>query len=128
MPEFFVSPLAELDVEAVLEWTKDRFGEDVRLRYKALLTRAILDVANNPELPGSHRRREIDSSARTYHVLHSRNHVDPQLRRIRRPRHFLLYRTRADGSVEIGRVLHEAVDLPQHLPAEYRKGYRSSDS
>jgi len=35
-------------------------------------------------------------------------------------RHFLLYRTRPDGRVEIGRVLHDSMDLERHLPDNYR--------
>jgi toxin ParE1/3/4 len=41
--------------------------------------------------------------------------------RVSRPRHFLLYcSTRPDGQVEIGRVLHDSMDLQRHLPDEYR--------
>jgi toxin ParE1/3/4 len=85
-----------------------------------LLVRAILDVASDPDLPGSSRRPEIAATARTYHLIHSRNHVATKVGRVKRPRHFLLYRTRPDGIVEIGRVLHESMDLAKHLPDEYR--------
>ena len=36
--------------------------------------------------------------------------------------HDLLYRTLAGGPVEIGRVLHDGMDLKRHLPEEYRAG------
>jgi toxin ParE1/3/4 len=39
---------------------------------------------------------------------------------VKHPRHFLLYRIRADGQVEIGRVLHDSMDLEPHLREEYR--------
>jgi plasmid stabilization system protein ParE len=45
--------------------------------------------------------------------------VEPASDRVRQPRHFLLYRTCDDGRVEIGRVLHERMDLAQHLPEGY---------
>jgi toxin ParE1/3/4 len=35
---------------------------------------------------------------------------------IRRPRHLLVYRLVGDSLLEIGRVLHDAMDLGQHLP------------
>jgi toxin ParE1/3/4 len=38
---------------------------------------------------------------------------------IRQPRHFLLYRV-AGNVVEIGRVLHDSMELDLHLPEEYR--------
>jgi toxin ParE1/3/4 len=118
MPPLFISPAAMEDIEAVLGWTHAEWGKAASLRYEALLIQAILDVAKNPELPGSSIRLEISSSARTYHLFHSRNHVATDVGRVKRPRHFVLYRVRADGTVEIGRVLHESMDLARHLPDE----------
>jgi hypothetical protein len=40
--------------------------------------------------------------------------------RIRNPRHFLLYRGTESAVVEIGRVLHDSMELKQHVPEEYR--------
>ena len=40
--------------------------------------------------------------------------------RIRHPRHFLLYRVTESNLVEIGRVLHDSIELQAHLPEEYR--------
>jgi toxin ParE1/3/4 len=86
------------------------------------LSQAIIDVSNSPDLPGSHKRSEITAAARTYHLYHSRNRVTARVGRVRRPRHFLLYRTRGGSAVEIGRVLHDSIDLMRHLPDEYRPG------
>ena len=119
MPRFFVAPAAQLDMEEVLEWTQNQWGEKARLRYEALLFRAILDVAMNPTLPGSSDRSEIAREARTYHTGNSRNRVAKKIGRVNKPRHLLLYRIRADGLVEIGRVLHESMDLVRHLPDEF---------
>lgn len=120
MPRFFIAPVAKQDIEAVLRWTLEQWGEQASVRYEALLVRAIIDIATDPDLPGSSRRPEIASSARTYHLTHSRNRVAAHVGRVKRPRHFLLYRTRPDGIVEIGRVLHESMDLGKHLPDEFR--------
>ena len=119
MPSFFIAPAAAHDMETVLAWTHEEWGEQARIRYEALLARAILDVVTNADLPGSHRRPEIAASARTYHLAHSRKNVPIETGRVKRPRHFLLYRTRHDGTLEIGRVLHESMDLSKHLPDEY---------
>ncbi len=120
MARYVISPAAERDIESILAWTHEQFGREGRLRYEALIVRAILDVADDPERAGSHTRPEIAVAARTYHLRHSRNRVPAAVGRIRRPRHFLLYRTRDDGRVEIGRVLHERMDLARHLPEDYR--------
>jgi toxin ParE1/3/4 len=120
MARFVIAPIAEQDIASVLVWTEEHFGDQARLRYEALLIQAIIDVAKCPDLPGSHSRPEIAAAARTYHIFFSRSHVAAEMGRVRRPRHFLLYRTRSDGAVEIGRVLHDSVDLARHLPDEYR--------
>ncbi len=119
MPRLVVSPTAQRDIESILVWTHEHFGLQGRLRYEALLVRAILDVAADPGRTGSHTRPEIAPAARTYHLWHSRDRVESTSDRVRRPRHFLLYRTRDDGQVEIGRVLHDGMDLAQHLPNNY---------
>ncbi|RUL84611.1 type II toxin-antitoxin system RelE/ParE family toxin [Tautonia sociabilis] len=120
MAHYRLSPQAEQDIEAILAWTHEEFGEKARLRYEALLIRAILDVAEAPECVGSHDRPEIVAGARTYHLRHSRDHVKRSVGRVRRPRHFLLYRTIAEGGVEVGRILHDSMDLSRHLPDDYR--------
>ena len=91
MPRQAISPAAQRDIEAILAWTEEQFGTQARLRYEALLTRAILDVFENPDRPGSHKRPEIAASARTYHLWHSRDRVEPTADRVRQPRHFLSY-------------------------------------
>src|SRR5262249_42653346 len=122
MARYRISPQAEQDIQAILTRTHVEFGEKARLRYEALLTRAIMDVAEDAERPGSHDRPELAVAARTYHLRHSRDRVKKSIGRVQRPRHFLLYRTSRDGEVEIGRVLHDSMDLERRLPEEYRTG------
>ncbi len=102
MTEYRLSPLAEQDIETILEWTHEEFGEKARIRYEALLTRAIMDVTEAPERMGSLNRPEIAAAARTYHLRNSRDRVKKSIGRVQRPRHFLLYRTTDDGKVEGG--------------------------
>lgn len=120
MPRYVLSPAAERDIEQILEWTHEQFGKQARLRYEALLVRSIQDVVDNPGRTGSCTRPEIAGAARTYHLRHSRDRVTGAPGRVSRPRHFLLYRARPGGQVEIGRVLHECMALQRHLPNEYR--------
>jgi toxin ParE1/3/4 len=120
MTQFVIAPAAQRDIESVLAWTEEQFGEQGRLRYEALIVQAIIDISNNPERPGSSGRSEIAAAARTYHLMYSPGHVSVKVGRVKRPRHFLLYRVQSPGNVEIGRVLHDSVDLERHLPPEYR--------
>lgn len=115
-----IAPAAERDVEAILAWSHQEFGEQVRLRYEELLVQAILDLAEDPERAGSAARLELAPGARTYHLRSSRDHVGPPTGRVRTPRHFIVYRVGTDGCLEIGRVLHESMDLSRHLPPGYQ--------
>ena len=40
---------------------------------------------------------------------------------VKEPRHFLLYRRRQDGAVEVARILHDNQDLDRHLPEGYKR-------
>lgn len=75
MPRYVVSPAAASDIESILAWSHEHFGEQVRGRYEALIVRAILDVADRPDRPGVASRPEIAANARTYHLQHSRLRV-----------------------------------------------------
>lgn len=127
MARFTLSVAAERDIVSILTWTHEHFGEQARLRYEALLVQAMIDIAENPHCPGSEARDEIAGLARTYHIWHSRNRVDKVPGRVHRPRHFLIYRVNDRQQIEIGRVLHESVDLPNHLPTEYRRSPNAAD-
>lgn len=116
-----LSPSAERDIEQILRWTHQEFGESIRLRwYEELLIQAILDLSEDPNRAGNKQRPELSSEARTYHLLNSRNRVSRSVGRIRKPRHFLVYRVVAEGEIQIGRVLHKSMDFIQHLPPEYQ--------
>jgi toxin ParE1/3/4 len=127
MARLTLSAAAERDIVSILTWTHEHFGEQDRLRYEALLVQAMIDVAEDPHRPRSAARDEIAGRARTYHIWNSRNRVDKVPGRVHRPRHFLIYRFNDRKQIEIGRVLHETVDLPSHLPTDYRTSPDAAD-
>jgi toxin ParE1/3/4 len=114
MPGHLISPVAAEDIASILAWTHDMFGAQARLRYEALLVRAIIDVVDKPERAGSHARPEIGAGLRTYHISYSRNRVSAAVGRVKRPRHLLLFRASTESRVEIVRVLHDSMDLELH--------------
>lgn len=120
MLRILLAPAALQDIESILRWTHDTFGENIRLRYEELLIQAILDLQADPARAGSQRRPELAKDARSYHLRSSRDNVDNSIGRIRKPRHFVIYRIGTAGSLEIARVLHDSMDLAQHIPEEYR--------
>jgi toxin ParE1/3/4 len=116
MPRVVLAPAAEEDIVRILAWSYEHFGEQARLRYGALLTQALVDIAEDPKRAGSVPREELATGARTYHLWHSRQRMAKSVGKVGTPRHFLLLRTNAEGQVEIGRVLHDSMDLASNLP------------
>lgn len=98
--------LAELDFANILKWTTENFGAQQARIYRDTLLRAIAELANGPHVAGSKARDKIMSGLRTLHVA----------RQGRRGRHFLVYRVAEGRIIEVGRILHDQMDLRRHLP------------
>jgi len=112
---------AKRDLSGLMEWTVQEFGERAALRYDTLIKQALKDIEADPERPVSKEWPEIMiQGARTYHLEFSRSRVSGS--RVKEPRHFLLYRRRDDGVIEVARILHDGRDLQRHLPEDYRGG------
>jgi toxin ParE1/3/4 len=118
--EVVIAPRARNDIASILAWTEENFGPETLRRYGTLIATAIKQVAANPELAGSSRRPELAEHCRTYHLFFSRKSAGRAGDRIRHPRHFLVYRVTASNVVEIGRVLHDSMELQSYIPVEYR--------
>lgn len=114
----YLAPWAQRDVISMLAWSEERFGASVRARYEQLIETAIRDLATDPERPGSRARPELGPGIRIYHLSFSRERARRQGGIIRRPRHLLAFRLLGDTHLEIVRVLHDAMELGQHLPDE----------
>jgi toxin ParE1/3/4 len=112
--------IGRLAVADILTWSQRRFGSTARKRYEALIFASISDVTVDPFRSGSRSRPELAADARTYHLAFSRGSVDVAIGVVSRPRHLLVYRPVGDEILEIGRILHERMDLVRNLPAEYR--------
>ncbi|MCB0325912.1 MAG: type II toxin-antitoxin system RelE/ParE family toxin [Bdellovibrionales bacterium] len=114
-----LAPAAEKDIEGILAWSDRRFGETVRLRYEALLVQSLLDLSEDSQRVGVELRTELGTGIYSYHLRFSRDRVEKTIGRIQKPRHFLLFRAAKDGALEVGRVLHDSMELSKHLPPEY---------
>ena len=114
MLRYRLSDVAQGDVLSILAWTHEQFGELARLRYESLIVAALRDVASQADRPGSLARPELGAGVRSWHLRLSRDHVKPGLGVVRRPRHFLVYRSEP-ALIVVGRVLHDAMELARHL-------------
>ena len=105
-----LAPAARQDLRDVLRWSEQKFGEAAARCYVALVKQALRDISADSERPGSKERHEImTDGARTYHIALSRDRVTGA--KVKEPRHFLLYRHREEGAIEVARILHDGRDL-----------------
>jgi toxin ParE1/3/4 len=102
-----VAAAARADIDEILAWTEDHFGDIVRRRYEILLVTSSIS------------RPELGTGLRSYHLRYSRERARTAGGLIRRPRHLLLYEVMTTGLVGIDRVLHDSMEVERHLPADF---------
>lgn len=113
--ELYLAPEAEADIDDILNWSVTQFGTEIRDGYEALIDAAIRSILDDPDRAGSHDRTDLGGGIRSLHLMSSRDDVSPNVRKIVKPRHFVIYRQVGDV-VQIVRLLHEAMNLPeQHI-------------
>jgi toxin ParE1/3/4 len=100
---------AEDDFEQILRWTAGQFGDAQARTYAETLSAALSELAASPTVIGAKKRDDILKGFFTLHVA----------RKGRKGRHFIMFRVgRAPNHhvIEVLRLLHDAMDLPRHLP------------
>lgn len=108
---WFLTVRARLDIGLILSASGDRFGSEAQRRYRMLLEQAIEDVAADPQRSGV--QSIAGDGLWLYHSRHARIRT-PLKRRVARPRHLIVFSIR-NQRLEVLRVLHDAMDLPEHL-------------
>lgn len=110
-----LSRSANEDIFQILAWSQDRFGEDAKTRYEALIVAALLQAAEHQGGVGFRARPELGAGVLTWHLAQSvaRSHGGT----VRRPRHLLICRWDGDILV-VGRILHDTMDPTLHVDRE----------
>lgn len=98
---YLLSPCAAADLEAILEYTLEQWGEEQFEHYLGMMKAALEAVAASPMLPGSKARDDLLSGCRFYRVEH----------------HYLAYRVAGDD-VEVGRILQERMNFEMQISGE----------
>ncbi|HCD6285279.1 TPA: type II toxin-antitoxin system RelE/ParE family toxin [Pseudomonas aeruginosa] len=114
MAKYRISHDAQADIIDILRFTHNRFGDAARRRHQALIGAALEAVATDPQLVCSISREELGAGLRIIHLIYCRS--IPNVGKVVRPRHFVFYRVATDQVLEVVRVLHDSMDLDQHLP------------
>jgi toxin ParE1/3/4 len=112
MARYRLTHAAQADIISILAWSHDRFGEEARKRYEALITAAIRDAATRSDEVGHAVRPELGEGVFSWHLAQSRTRSPAG--DVHRPRHLLICRRDGDVLV-VGRVLHDAMALRRHL-------------
>lgn len=104
----YLSGPAQQDFDDIVIWTVKQFGKSQAKTYADIIRAALLHLQQGPLAPGAKNRADLGPDLHTLNIA----------MRGRRGRHFLLYRPRADGIIEILRILHQSMDVERHLPSQ----------
>lgn len=91
-----LSRQAERDIEGILQYTYETYGERQRQSYQAALHEALEAIADNPGI--GHKRPDLSERHLALHVEH----------------HFVVY-TLSGQTVNVSRILHERMDFTRHV-------------
>jgi toxin ParE1/3/4 len=120
MSRYRLSGPALEDIATILAESAARFGDVASERYERLIATALVDLADDPERPGSRAVPELADGARIYHLRGSRRRAGAGA--VGAPRHFVLYRALAPGLIGVARLLHDSMDLPAHATDDFGDG------
>lgn len=103
-------PAARADIRDLLKTSSRVFGPRARRDYKALIDRAVALLCEDAKRPGVQHREDLLGAPSLFHLRHARTrgHAPKQ------PRHFIVF-TFDDASLTILRVLHDSMDVEQHM-------------
>ena len=104
-----LSASAEADYREILRWTLAHFGQRQARVYADTLAAALKDLSAGPTILGARVRSDIGPGILTLHVA----------RNGRKGRHFVLFRAvdvEGQTSIDVLRLLHDAMNLQRHLP------------
>ncbi len=118
MAKFVLSSVAETDIEEILAWTQEHFGESARLRYEAIIVQAILDIAADTERPGAWLVRNYPRELVLTFCSTAGTTFLPQTIESNSLGIFCFFASAAKEKLRLHAVLHDSMDLAQHLPAD----------
>ncbi len=88
-----------------------------RRRYEALFVVAFIDLQTDAVCVGSLDRPELGEAIRTYHLRSCRGRAKIEGASVGQPRHLIVYEY-DDERVLVLRVLHDSMELAQHIPGD----------
>ena len=96
---------AELDLLSITIWTMENFGAQQAQKYTETISLALEALQDGSEILGATTQEDIGPGIRTLHVA----------RHGRKGRHFLVFRTAPEQTIDVLRLLHDSMDLTRHV-------------
>ncbi|HSJ05033.1 MAG: type II toxin-antitoxin system RelE/ParE family toxin [Verrucomicrobium sp.] len=115
--KLLLSDRALIDVQLCLDWSATVFGVDAARRYAELINVAIEDLVANPNPAEAEGHPEL-FPIKLYHLRHSRKRAPVEGLIVKSPRHFIAYRVLEDDALEVLRILHDSMNIEEHLLEE----------
>ncbi|WP_299437298.1 type II toxin-antitoxin system RelE/ParE family toxin [uncultured Rhodospira sp.] len=100
---------ADKDFADILYWTLRQFGKAQATAYRQTIESALEALQGGPTVPGIRRLDGVSGGLMTLHVA----------RQGRKGRHLIVFRVAPNTdhpTLDILRILHDAMDLPRHVP------------
>lgn len=107
--EIRLADTAKADLRGIVGWTARHFGDQRAKAYSEMISSALRSLKAGPDTIGVRSRSELGEDV----------FILPIARPGKRGRHLILFRAvsgHGTKSLQILRVLHDAMDLPRHLP------------
>ena len=102
-------PGARADIKAIRAYSRRVFGVGAQHQYGALMKRAFQMLCADPQRTNVRQSEELPG-LHTFHLRHARTRgASPN-----QPRHIIVF-TYDDTTLTILRVLHDAMDIDQHV-------------
>ncbi len=99
---------AEKDFRQIIIFTRVDFGPRRAAIYENSILQALAELSSGPEARRSHARDDLRPGMRSLRVARGR----------RRGRHVIFYRVADDRTIQIVRILHDAMNFAQHVHSE----------
>jgi plasmid stabilization system protein ParE len=117
MLQVALSARALSDIARVLDETQFLFGESARIRYQLLIEQSLVDLRGIHPAEQSSPELALPEGVGAYHLSRSRMSVGRH-ERVKRPRHYLVYRVVHVELIEIVCLTHDRRDVSEQVNAD----------
>ncbi len=102
-----LSLLAKQDIQNVLQYTFEEFGETQHDHYDQMIKQSLFHIGLDPTQFPAKQRPELKEGWFSFHIS----------RKSQKARHQFIYRISDEGIIYVSRFLYDGMDIARHLPS-----------